>query len=113
MAYKTREQELEELKRYVEYTLKNIDDFERRIRKEKERKKKNGNYFEMNKEDKQLIHDVSNREFPLDKFLLDFEILNRLGRMDGFEYEAILKDLVKIARTFKYYHDECERKEEN
>ena len=42
MTYKTREQELEELKRYVEYTLKNIDEFERRIRKEKERKKKNG-----------------------------------------------------------------------
>ena len=32
---KTREEETEALKRYVEYTLKNIDDFERRIRKEK------------------------------------------------------------------------------
>ena len=37
MAYKTREQELEELKQYVEYTLNNIDDFERRIRKERKK----------------------------------------------------------------------------
>lgn len=67
----------------------------------------------MNKEDKQLIHDVSNRDFPLKKFLLDFEVLNHENRLDGFDYEAILKDLVKIARTFKYYRDQCERKEEN
>jgi len=33
----TKEQELEGLKRYVEYTLKNIDDFERRIRKERKK----------------------------------------------------------------------------
>lgn len=42
MVYKTREQELEELKRYVEYTLKNIDEFERRIRKEKEKENEQG-----------------------------------------------------------------------
>ena len=34
---KTREQELEELKRYVEYTLNNIDDSEIRIRKERKK----------------------------------------------------------------------------
>ena len=67
----------------------------------------------MNKEDRQLIHDVSNRDFPLKKFLNDFEVLNHENRLEGFDYEAILKDLVKIARTFKYYHDECERKEGN
>ena len=64
----------------------------------------------MTKEDYKLISDISNREFPLDKFLLDFEVLNHEKRLDGFDYEAILKDLVKIARTFKYYHDECEKK---
>lgn len=37
----TKEQELEGLKRYVEYTLKNIDDFERRIRKEMKKQMEN------------------------------------------------------------------------
>lgn len=38
---KTREEETEALKRYVEYTLKNIDDFERRIRKEMKKQMEN------------------------------------------------------------------------
>lgn len=63
----------------------------------------------MTKEDYKLISDISNSEFPLIDFANDLEILFRMGRLQGFNYEAMQEDLVKIAKLFKHYYDECQR----
>lgn len=65
----------------------------------------------MTKEDYKLISDISNSEFPLIDFVTDLEILNLNGRLQGFDYEAMQKDLVKIAKLFKYYYDEATKEE--
>lgn len=66
----------------------------------------------MTKEDYKLISDISNSEFPLIDFVTDLDILNRKGRLQGFDYEAMQKDLVKIAKLFKHYYDECQKANE-
>lgn len=66
----------------------------------------------MTNEDYKLIHDVSNSEFPLIDFANDLSILNRKGRLQGFNYEAMQEDLVKIAKLFKHYYDEATKGKE-
>ena len=61
----------------------------------------------MTKEDYKLIEEISNSEFPLIDFVNDLDILNRKGRLKGFNYEAMQEDLVKIAKLFKHYYDEA------
>lgn len=61
----------------------------------------------MKKEDYKLIEEISNSEFPLIDFVTDLDILNRMGRLQGFDYEAMQEDLVKIAKLFKHYYDEA------
>lgn len=52
----------------------------------------------MTKEDYKLISHISNSEFPLIDFVNDLSILNRKGRLQGFDYEAMQEDLAKIAK---------------
>ena len=61
----------------------------------------------MTKEDYKLIEEISNSEFPLIDFANDLEILYRMGRLEGFDYEAMQEDLAKIAKLFKHYYDEA------
>ena len=63
----------------------------------------------MTKEDYKLISEISNGEFPLIDFVTDLDILNRRGRLQDFDYEAMQEDLVKIAKLFKHYYDECQK----
>ena len=65
----------------------------------------------MTKEDYKLIEEISNSEFPLIDFVTDLEILYRMGRLQGFDYEAMQEDLLKIAKLFKYYYDEATKEE--
>ena len=60
----------------------------------------------MKKEDYELIREISNDAFPLYDFVSDIDCLFELGRLKGFDYQAMQDDLVKIAKLFKYYHDE-------
>ena len=62
----------------------------------------------MKKEDYELISEISNSCFPLIDFVNDLQILNNKGMLQNFNYEAMQNDLVKIAKLFKYYHDEAE-----
>ena len=62
----------------------------------------------MKKEDYELISEISNSYFPLIDFVNDLQILNNKGMLQNFNYEAMQNDLVKIAKLFKYYHDEAE-----
>lgn len=62
----------------------------------------------MKKEDYDFILEISNSYFPLVDIVNDFQILKSKGRLEDFDYEAIQDDLVKIAKLFKYYHDEAE-----
>ena len=61
----------------------------------------------MKKEDYELISEISNSYFPLIDFVNDLQILNNKGMLQNFNYEAMQNDLVKIAKLFKYYHDEA------
>ena len=63
----------------------------------------------MTNEERNLIEGISNSEFPLIDFVNDLDILNRKGRLQGFDYEAMQEDLVKIAKLFKHYYDECQK----
>ena len=63
----------------------------------------------MKKEDYELISEISNSYFPLIDFVNDLQILNNKGMLQNFNYEAMQNDLVKIAKLFKYYHDEAEK----
>ena len=66
----------------------------------------------MTKEDYKLIEEISNSEFPLIDFLNDLALLKAGGSLVGFDYEAMQEDLVKIAKLFKYYYDECQKANE-
>ena len=70
----------------------------------------------MTKKDYELILEISNSEFPLIDFVNDLRVLKRKGRLEGFDYEGMQNDLVKIAKLFKYYYDKAikgEMKNEN
>lgn len=66
----------------------------------------------MTNEERNLIEEISNSEFPLIDFVNDLSVLNRKGRLQGFNYEAMQEDLVKIAKLFKHYYDECQKANE-
>lgn len=61
----------------------------------------------MKKEDYELISEISNSYFPLIDFVNDLDILKSQGRLERFNYKAMQEDLVRIAKLFKYYHDEA------
>ena len=61
----------------------------------------------MTHEDYVLIDKVSNSKFPLIDFVKALSFLNREGKLQDFDYEAMQDDLVKIAKLFKYYRDEA------
>ena len=63
----------------------------------------------MRREDYELIRVISNDAFPLYDFVYDIGRLFELGRLEGFDYQAMQEDLIKIAKLFKYYHDEAEK----
>lgn len=60
----------------------------------------------MKKEDYELISEISNSYFPLLDFVNDLDILKSQGKLEECVYQAMQEDLVKIAKLFKYYHDE-------
>ena len=60
----------------------------------------------MKKEDYELISEISNSYFPLLDFVNDLDILKQQGKLEECVYQAMQEDLVKIAKLFKYYHDE-------
>lgn len=62
----------------------------------------------MKEEDYELIAEISNSEFPLIDFVNDLRILNSRGSLLGFNYGMMQDDIVKIAKTFKYYYDKCQ-----
>lgn len=64
----------------------------------------------MKKEDYELIIQISNSYFPLIDFVNDLQILNGKGILKNFDYEAMQNDLVKIAKLFKYYNEEAEKR---
>ena len=62
----------------------------------------------MKREDYELIREISNDAFPLYEFVYDIERLYELGRLNGFDYQAMQDDLVRIAKTFKFYYEQSE-----
>lgn len=60
----------------------------------------------MKKEDYDLISEISNSYFPLLDFVNDLDILKSQRKLEECVYQAMQEDLVKIAKLFKYYHDE-------
>lgn len=60
----------------------------------------------MKKEDYELIREISNSYFPLLDFVNDLDILKSQRKLEECVYQSMQKDLVKIAKLFKYYHDE-------
>lgn len=42
----------------------------------------------------------------------DLQRLKSMGKLQNFEYETMQEDLVKIAKLFKYYYDECQKANE-
>ena len=66
----------------------------------------------MTNEERNLIEEISNSEFPLIDFVDDLEILYRTGRLTEFNYGEMQNDLVKIAKLFKHYYDECQKANE-
>lgn len=63
----------------------------------------------MKKEDYELISEISNSYFPLLDFVNDLDIIKSQGKLEECVYQAMQEDLVKIAKLFKYYHDEAEK----
>ena len=55
-----------------------------------------------------LIDEISSDEFPLMDIVDAFSILNHEGRLKGIDYEIVEKDLVKIAKAFKFYYEQSE-----
>ena len=55
-----------------------------------------------------LIDEISSDEFPLMDIVDAFKILNHEGRLKGIDYEIVEKDLVKIAKAFKFYYEQSE-----
>ena len=62
----------------------------------------------MKKEDYELIDEISSNEFPLMDIVGAFRTLNHEGRLQGIDYEIVEKDLVRIAKTFKFYYEQSE-----
>lgn len=62
----------------------------------------------MKQQDYELIKEISNNTFPLVDFANDLKALKRLGKLGDFDYEAMERDLVKIAITFKAFYDESQ-----
>ena len=62
----------------------------------------------MKNEDYKLIAEISNSEFPLIDFVHDLKFLESRGMLLDAVYEMMQEDLVKIAKTFKYYYDKCQ-----
>ena len=62
----------------------------------------------MKNEDYGLIAEISNSEFPLIDFVHDLKFLESRGILLDAVYEMMQSDLVKIAKTFKYYYDKCQ-----
>lgn len=62
----------------------------------------------MKNEDYKLIAEISNSEFPLIDFVHDLKFLESRGMLLDAVYEIMQADLVKIAKTFKYYYDKCQ-----
>ena len=62
----------------------------------------------MRREDYELIREISNDAFPLYDFVYDIGRLFELGRLEGFDYQAMQDDLVRIAKTFKFYYEQSE-----
>ena len=62
----------------------------------------------MTYEDLKLIDEISNSDFPLMDIVDVFKILNHEGRLKGIDYEIVEKDLVRIAKTFKFYYEQSE-----
>lgn len=62
----------------------------------------------MRREDYELIREISNDAFPLYDFAYDIGRLFELGRLEGFDYQAMQDDLVRIAKTFKFYYEKSE-----
>ena len=55
-----------------------------------------------------LIDEISSDEFPLMDIVDAFIIFNHEGRLKGIDYEIVEKDLVKIAKAFKFYYEQSE-----
>ena len=57
-----------------------------------------------------LIDEISSDEFPLMDIVSAFSILNYIykGKLQGIDYEIVEKDLVKIAKAFKFYYEQSE-----
>lgn len=64
----------------------------------------------MKEEDYELIREISNDAFPLYDFVCDIDCLFELGRLKGFDYQAMQDDLVRIAKTFKFYYEQSEHR---
>jgi len=62
----------------------------------------------MTYEEFKLIDEISSDEFPLMDIVDAFIILNHEGRLKGIDYEIVEKDLVRIAKTFKFYYEQSE-----
>ena len=62
----------------------------------------------MTYEEFKLIDEISSDEFPLMDIVDAFIILNHEGRLKGIDYEIVEKDLVKIAKAFKFYYEQSE-----
>lgn len=62
----------------------------------------------MTYKDFKLIDEISNSEFPLMDIVDAFRTLNHKGRLQGIDYEIVEKDLVKIAKAFKFYYEQSE-----
>ena len=65
----------------------------------------------MKNEDYKLIAEISNSEFPLIDFVHDLKFLESRGMLLDAVYEMMQDDLVKIAKTFKYYYDKCQERQ--
>ena len=55
-----------------------------------------------------LIDEISSDEFPLMDIVDAFSILNHEGKLQGIDYKMVEKDLVRIAKTFKFYYEQSE-----
>ena len=57
-----------------------------------------------------LIDEISSDEFPLMDIVRAFSILNYVykGKLQGIDYKMVEKDLVKIAKAFKFYYEQSE-----
>ena len=62
----------------------------------------------MTYEEFKLIDEISSDEFPLMDIVDAFIIINHEGRLKDIDYEIVEKDLVKIAKAFKFYYEHSE-----